>query len=49
MSVDNEKELLAMIEFVKATKLKGTVKIISDYEFLWDLDGIFLRFFVQLC
>ena len=47
MSVDNEKELLAMIEFVKATKLKGTVEIISDYEFLWDLDGIFLRFFVD--
>ena len=47
MSVDNEKELLAVIEFVKATKLKGTVEIISDYEFLWDLDGIFLRFFVD--
>ena len=47
MSVGNKEEVLAVMEFVKSAKLKGTVEIISDYEFLWDLDGVFLRFFVD--
>ena len=47
MSVDNKEEILAVMEFVKATKLKGTVEITGDDEFLWDLDGIFLRFLID--
>ena len=47
MSVDNKEEVLAVLEFVKAAQLKGTVEIISDYEFIWDLGGIFLRFLID--
>ena len=46
MSADNQKAL-AVMEYVKATKLKGTAEIISDCEFLWDLGGIFLRFLID--
>ena len=38
MSVDNKEEVLAVMEFVKSAKLKGTVEIISDDEFSWDRD-----------
>ena len=47
MSVDDKEEVLAVMEFVKSAKLKGTVEIISDNEFSWDLGGIFLRFLVD--
>lgn len=39
-----EDKNVALMEYVKSTELKGKVQIISDYEFLWDLGGIFLRF-----
>ena len=47
MSVDNKEEVLAVMEFVKSAQLKGTVEIISDNEFSWDLGGVFLRFLVD--
>ena len=47
MRVDNKEEVLAVMEFVKSAKLKGTVEIKSDNEFSWDLGGIFLRFLVD--
>ena len=42
MSVEDKN--VALIEYVKSSELKGKVQIISDYEFLWDLGGISLRF-----
>ena len=42
MSVEDKN--VALMEYVKSTELKGKVQIISDYEFLWDLGGISLRF-----
>ena len=44
MSVDDKEEVLAVMEFVKSAKLKGTVEIISDNEFSWDLGVIFFAF-----
>ena len=47
MSIDNKEEALVVMEFVKTIKFKGTVEIVSDYEFLWDLGGIFLDFYID--
>ncbi len=44
MSVDDKNKDAAFMEYVRSIELKGKVEIISDYEFLWDLGGIFLRF-----
>ena len=38
---------LTIINYVKNTRLKGNVEIISDEEFLWDLGNIFLRFLLD--
>ena len=47
MSVDNNDEVLTIMKFVKSANLKGTVEIIGDDEFSWDLDGVFLRFLID--
>ena len=40
-------EGLAIIDYVKSAKLKGTVEIISDDHFIWDIGGLFLRFLID--
>ncbi len=47
MNVDNKDEVLTVMEFVKSANLKGTVEIIGEHEFLWNLGGIFLRFLID--
>lgn len=46
MNMENENDVLAIMEYVKTAKLKGSVEIGKD-EFLWDLGGIFLRFTID--
>ena len=47
MSVNNKDEVLAIMEFIKSANLKGNVEITGDNQFLWDLDGVFLRFLID--
>lgn len=40
-------EIKPIIEYVKSTKLKGNVEIISDDQFIWDLGNLYLRFLLD--
>ncbi len=35
------------MDYLKSANLKGNAEIVDDNEFLWDLGGIFLRFFIN--
>lgn len=46
MSIKNTDEILTIMEFIKTTNLKGYVEITGEDQFIWDLGGVFLSFFV---
>lgn len=45
--MENNNEINTIMEYVKSADLKGSVEIIGDDEFLWDLGGIFLHFAID--
>lgn len=47
MSEENKDKVFEIMEYVKSANLKGNVEIIGEGEFLWDLGGIFLRFYID--
>ena len=47
MSIDNKDKVFEIMEYVKSANLKGNVEIIGEGEFLWNLGGIFLRFYID--
>lgn len=40
-------EIKPILEYVKFTKLKGNVEIISDDQFIWDLGNLYLHFLLD--
>ena len=46
MSTENPK-IFEIMEYVQSANLKGSVTVVGENEFLWDLGGVFLRFSVD--
>ena len=46
MRKGNKDEVLAILDYVKSTNLKGSVEI-EETDFWWDLGGIFLHFMID--